>query len=224
MRMKKNNTEQRILEAAVQLFSRQGFSGTSTREIARLADVNETSIFRYFPHKQDLFWAALQSRLRYVRPRRELEEGLAQVGNPEQVVPLIVELLVHTGIFNMDVVRLLCVGALELRPGTERLYNEHLAPIGRAVRVYLDECGKKGTLRKLEPSLTTLAFASTILVQLSLYPLLTGTSGPFANVEEAVRAHSSFWLNALKPRADFEPKPFEPLPRQSRAISSGSQS
>src|SRR5689334_4907901 len=84
IRTKKNNTEQRILEAAVQLFARQGFSGTSTREIARLADVNETSVFRHFPHKQDLFWAALQSRLQHVRPRRELEEGLSQVANPER--------------------------------------------------------------------------------------------------------------------------------------------
>ena len=58
---------QRIVEAAVDLFSRQGFSGTSTREIARLADVNEASLFRHFLSKQELFWAALQSRLQRLR-------------------------------------------------------------------------------------------------------------------------------------------------------------
>jgi AcrR family transcriptional regulator len=202
IRTKKNNTEQRILEAAVQLFARQGFSGTSTREIARLADVNETSVFRHFPHKQDLFWAALQSRLQHVRPRRELEEGLSQVANPERVIPLIVEFLVHTGVFNPDVVRLLLVGALELRPGTEQLYNEYLTPIGGALRTYVEECGKKGTLRKLDPSLTLLAFTSTILAQLSLYPLLMGSCGPFSNADEAVAAHSRFWLSALKPKGE----------------------
>jgi hypothetical protein len=35
----KSVTEVRLLEAAVQLFARHGFSGTSTREIAQLADV-----------------------------------------------------------------------------------------------------------------------------------------------------------------------------------------
>ena len=34
----KSVTEVRILEAAVQLFARHGFSGTSTREIAQLGE------------------------------------------------------------------------------------------------------------------------------------------------------------------------------------------
>src|SRR5271169_1904803 len=91
----KSATEQRIVEAAAQLFSRRGFSGTSTREIARLADVNETSLFRYFATKQDIFWAALQSRLERLRIRKELQGALASRGRPEVVVPLIAEFLVH---------------------------------------------------------------------------------------------------------------------------------
>lgn len=44
-----------ILAAASQLFARQGYHGTSTREIARLADVSENTIFRHFDRKEDLF-------------------------------------------------------------------------------------------------------------------------------------------------------------------------
>ena len=47
-------TEVRLVEAAVQLFSRQGFKGTSTRDIAQLAGVNEATLFRYFARKTDL--------------------------------------------------------------------------------------------------------------------------------------------------------------------------
>ena len=60
----KSVTEVRIVEAAVQLFSRQGYKGTSTREIASLAGVNEATVFRYFARKTDLFWAAAEPRLK----------------------------------------------------------------------------------------------------------------------------------------------------------------
>ena len=83
--MNQNNrvTRDRIVEASVRLFSNQGFNGTSTREIARLADVNESSVFRYFPTKEGLFWAALQSCLDKVCLRKDLKTGLAQAGDPE---------------------------------------------------------------------------------------------------------------------------------------------
>ena len=51
----KSVTEVRIVEAAVQLFSRHGYKGTSTRDISCLAEVNEVTLFRYFPRKTELF-------------------------------------------------------------------------------------------------------------------------------------------------------------------------
>lgn len=46
-------TEVRIVEAAEQLFAHNGFKGTSTWEIAQLADLNEATLFRYFPRKPE---------------------------------------------------------------------------------------------------------------------------------------------------------------------------
>jgi AcrR family transcriptional regulator len=48
-----------ILEAARDLFSRRGYSDTSTRELADRAEVSETLIFRYFGSKAMLFREAL---------------------------------------------------------------------------------------------------------------------------------------------------------------------
>jgi AcrR family transcriptional regulator len=46
--------EQKILEAAIDVFSEKGFSGASTSEIAKRAGVAEGTIFRYFKTKKDL--------------------------------------------------------------------------------------------------------------------------------------------------------------------------
>ena len=64
-------TQERILEAAVQLFASNGYGNTSTREVARFAHVTEASIFHYFHSKRDLFVAALQSRLDRLHIRKK---------------------------------------------------------------------------------------------------------------------------------------------------------
>lgn len=46
---------QRIQDAARQLFSELGYGSTTTQKIARLADVSETLLFRYYGDKATLF-------------------------------------------------------------------------------------------------------------------------------------------------------------------------
>ena len=48
------STRLRIMDAASQLFTEKGFSGTTTRAIAELAGVNEVTIFRHFGSKDKL--------------------------------------------------------------------------------------------------------------------------------------------------------------------------
>jgi Transcriptional regulator len=196
--------KERIVEAAVHLFAHRGFSGTSTREIARLADVNEASLFRHFASKQDLFWAALQSRLRHLRIRKELQDGLSNQADPELVFPLIIELVLEISTYQSELIRLLDIGLLELRPGAERIYREQVAPIFQAISDYLDKSIKRGLLRGLDPAITTVALTTTVLAHQGLYQLFTGSGVPYANSGEAVRAYSKFWLNALRTENKME--------------------
>ena len=198
MNQNKARTRQRLVDAAVQLFSRQGYSGTNTQELAHVADVNEASLFRHF-NKEDLFWAALQSRLEQLHLRKELQEGLSRADKPERVVPLIFEFLVHAAVCQFELIRMLNVGFLELRPGTERLYRQHLSPIFCSIHDYLAACGKNGSLRSIDPSITTIAFITTVLAHLGMSPLLANSGSPYANAEEAIASYSQYWLGVLLP-------------------------
>ena len=51
-----------ILRVAVSLFSQKGFGGTTTKEIALAAKVNEAIIFRHFATKDDLYTAILDCK------------------------------------------------------------------------------------------------------------------------------------------------------------------
>src|SRR5258708_27092279 len=52
---------QAIVEAALPLFARKGFLGTTSKEIAEAAHVSEALVFKHFPSKAALYEAILRS-------------------------------------------------------------------------------------------------------------------------------------------------------------------
>ena len=48
-----------ILDAAKQVFTRQGYEGTSIAAVAKVAGVSDGLIYRYFANKRDLLDQAL---------------------------------------------------------------------------------------------------------------------------------------------------------------------
>ncbi len=198
-----NGTANRIVEAAVQLFSRQGFAASSTHEIARLAGVSEVTVFRHFPRKRDLFWAATESRLRRLRLNKELRGRLENDENPRTAIPGIVALLVETVQHQPEMLRLLYLSLFELENGAERILRKHLVPLFDPVREYLARCVSKGLIRDLEPGVATLGLAASVAAHQSLQQVLTIEDMPYANTDEAIAAYSAFWMKALVPDSEI---------------------
>ncbi len=195
----KGTTERRILDAAVQLFSHQGFNGTSTREIARLADVNEATLFRYFARKQDLFWAAVQLRLEKVRVGRQLQAALAKRSSPEIVIPLIVEFLVQIAAFHPELTRLLHFSFLELRSGAEAACKRQFGPIFDSMVAYIASCAERGLVESSDPVMTVIAIGTMIISHRDIAEFFTGRTASFAGTDEAIATYSRFWVSALVP-------------------------
>jgi len=194
-----NGTANRIVEAAVQLFSRQGFAASSTHEIARLAGVSEVTVFRHFPRKRDLFWAATESRLRRLRISRELRNRLESDEDPRTALPGIVELLVETLHHHPETVRLLYLSLFELDHGAERILRKHLIPLFQPLREYLSRCASKGVIRDLEPGVAALGLAALVAAHQGLQSVLTEDEGPAANTDDAIVTYTSFWMTAMLP-------------------------
>jgi AcrR family transcriptional regulator len=78
---KKQQTRRHIAETARRLFAERGFERVPVAEIARVADVAETTVFNYFPTKEDLVYWQLASfeeeLLASVRDREPGESALA---------------------------------------------------------------------------------------------------------------------------------------------------
>ena len=50
-----NDTKQRILDVSLELFSQNGFSAVSIRDICRQVQIKESSVYYYFKSKQAIF-------------------------------------------------------------------------------------------------------------------------------------------------------------------------
>lgn len=59
-RLDSDERRKAIVRAAVPLFARKGFAGTTTRELAEAAGISEALLFRHFPTKQLLYREILQ--------------------------------------------------------------------------------------------------------------------------------------------------------------------
>ncbi len=58
-----DKTSQKIMDAALELFAKEGYKATTTVSIAQKADFNELTVFRKFKTKQNLFDMVIQQNI-----------------------------------------------------------------------------------------------------------------------------------------------------------------
>lgn len=208
---KQSEVQARIVRAAVALFSRQGYHGTSTREIARLADVSEVTVFRYFEHKEDIFCLALSSSFSNIRARLDLLERVSRQQPPEVVLPQILSLFVDVANFSPELIRLVAVAFLELRGKAQDVCREHLTPLFTLVAGYLAANIEIGKIRNLNPAMMTAAMALTVIAQPELSTLFEDCHLSKLNSRQSIDEYKTFWLGALVPLPQEQRQPTQRL-------------
>ena len=63
-----NSTRQKLIDAALKLFTSLGVTETTTKAVAELAQVNEVTLFRHFGNKQGLMLAVMEESAAFKRP------------------------------------------------------------------------------------------------------------------------------------------------------------
>jgi AcrR family transcriptional regulator len=190
----------RIVQSAGVLFARQGYHGTSTREIALMATVSENTIFRHFESKEDLFWACLNKYSEDLRLRRDLLQAIARCDAPEVVLPKIIQMLSDIVSFKPELPRLIAVAFLELSGKPEGFCQDHLSPLLTAIYQYLTQCMKGGEMQDVDPYMTTAALTSMVLMHPGIFRIIRGGKPLLSDSRKTVRDYTKYWLNLLAPR------------------------
>ncbi len=149
------DTHERILAAALQLFSEKGFRGTSTREIARSADLSEVTLFRHFATKEQLLEDVIH---RYsVMEVRDLIPSVIDLPYEEGLIVLANQLLTTLDGLK-DWIRILHGELLHSPDKIHQVYHSFLDTLFDTYASYFRAMGRRGVLRGLDPELAGRAF------------------------------------------------------------------
>jgi AcrR family transcriptional regulator len=163
MRLPAPDRKKQLLEIAMKLFSDQGFDGTTTREIAEAAGVNEALIFRHFRTKEDLFWAVLSDRVERRGRNRRIRELAKSEGDFREVLVAIAETLLDRTDDDAAVTRLLFYSALRNRELSHRFFRtygqEKFETLADHIRVGI----AAGRLREVNPAIAARSFLGMIV-------------------------------------------------------------
>lgn len=194
----------KIVGAAVTLFARHGYHGTSTREIARKAGVSENTLFRHFASKEDLFWSALRSCSASITQMNVLAR-IRSVESIQVVLPGILEALSETAARRPEVFRLFSVAYVELQGKADENCKSILSPIFSEVSAYLAGSVARGEVVDVDPSVLVASLTATAFMHPHFLGLAKNRALSKKDRLGALQGYSAFWLNVLTPRTTVFP-------------------
>ena len=153
-RMKADERRQEIIRAAMEVFARNGFGGSTTREIAENAGISEATIYSHFRNKEDLYTAIIDEKLQESEPLYYPLDAMRNKDDP-RVFTTIVSNYLHVHSEETNFLRLLLFSALEghelagmFVAGPVRKFFEFLADY---IRERIDE----GAFKPVNPEITS---------------------------------------------------------------------
>ncbi len=151
-----------ILEAALRVWMRQGFHGSSVEELAREAGLAKGTLYLYFPTK-DAILDAIVRRYSLLPDAVELADALRDVP-PERAIPLIVERF-HARLRERAPLVSLLMREFSLRPGEARIFLERVVlPVNRLFAEYLDGLVARGVVRAIDTFVAARALVGMLMV------------------------------------------------------------
>lgn len=204
VRFTADDRRQQILDVASRLFARQGFNGTTTRDIAQAARVNEALIFRHFPSKEELYWAVLEQKCRVGTWQQELEANLASGKSDRDVFQAIAAGILDRRRKDSSLARLLLFSALENHKLSDRFFRVSVAQYYERLAEYISQRIQQGAFRKVDPMLAARGFLGMINYHFQIQELYGGKRYHKYSDADATQALTDLWLHGItNPGSDW---------------------
>jgi AcrR family transcriptional regulator len=193
-----------ILVVARQLFARQGFRGTTTRQIADQARVNEAILFRHFRSKEALYWAVIDDLSRRRNSSASLQSLIAeriQSTNPnadENFFSAIAEGILERSKREPNLLRLFLFSALERHSLSQRFFRTHVTVYWDLLTKYIRGRMRQGEFRTMNPLLAARSFIGMVGHYNIMQNLLGSGDYPEFSDRTVSRTLARIWLGGMR--------------------------
>lgn len=153
---KETGTRKKILEAALSMFSKRGFLGSATKDIAAEAGVAEVTLFRYFPSKEILFGEVIKTYSFLPRLKGLLSEidGLPY----EDALLAIARRFLDTCAERKDMIKIMHSEVQHYPAQTRQIHHAVIEQMFTALAGWFEGLQEKGVLRRFDPGAGARAF------------------------------------------------------------------
>jgi TetR/AcrR family transcriptional regulator len=135
-----------ILEAAVRVFSRKGFAGAKTKDVASEAGINEALVFRHFATKDELY-SAILDEVQGESWADAVSAATAEADSPEAFFRAYARSSLAWFRQRPDFMRLMLYSGLEGHELGKRFRDREITPIVELLAAYIRERQSDGAFR-----------------------------------------------------------------------------
>lgn len=200
-RMSGDERRSQILQIAIELFSQNGFRGTTTKEIARAAGVSEAMVFRHFATKNELYHAILDYKAcegKFANPLEAMQGAMASKDDAKVFYQLIRNAL-NKHEKDPQFMRLLFHSVLEGHELAEMFIERNIVPIYGLLSDYISRRQAEGAIRPdIKPRVIVRACLG-MMIHHALHNSLWDKKRKILDIsnEEAARTFSEILLHGI---------------------------
>jgi AcrR family transcriptional regulator len=198
--LKRSNTKQLILSAALDLFSRHGYNGASIRQIAREVGIRESAIYNHYKSKEEIFLAILaEFKSRTISEKILSDDLLDDLSNPEKFLRNFAERLINHWDTPQErkFIRLLLMEQFTRVGNKELSTTDYLSELRKMCRLIFGEMVKTKIIKQYGPEILAEQFIAPLFLIRTEY-LSSGENKNMSTVFKIVNMHVDFFWSAIK--------------------------
>lgn len=149
------DTRTKILQAALQLFAKRGYDGTTTKDLAKLAGVAEGTLFRYFATKKAILIEVATAG--WIDILTDLLTELSEMGSYKAVSQVMRRRMLNMR-QNKDLMRVCFIEAQYHPELKENIQTEVITKMTDVAEAFFETAMEKGIYRKMDSKIVAKVF------------------------------------------------------------------
>lgn len=188
------NTRQRILTAALSLFARQGYDGTTTKDLAQKAGVAEGTLFRHFSNKKAILMEVAIAG--WVEILTDLLTELSEMGSYKAVAQVMKRRMLHMR-ENRDLLQVCFIEAQYHPELRQKIQAEVIAKMTDVAEAFFETAMSKGIYRQMNPKIVAQVFLGMFAIAgFSEQTVIDPTASP-QKLQEMAEGISDIFLHGV---------------------------
>ncbi len=186
-----DETRTHILEAAAQLFTRDGYARTTTRALAISANVNEVTLFRLFENKEKIFAAVIE---KYGGPSIGNDLETHFTGDYRKDLLNFGRTIMHLLIERRDFIRMMLCEANHFPEMASVLESNPIA-LRKTLANYLERQLQSGKYRQFNPDAAAQAFLGMFITYGLILDPERATIAGMQDMDDVISQYVDIFIN-----------------------------